>query len=338
MEQSVKQIRRESNINAAVILLFTLMAMTLSTIAELIITATVKDTELQAQIQFLAGLSLQYLVAAPIAIRISKAFRKDRYIPLKTGFSKPQIKKSTIARWIIISLFLTYTANFITLIATMIISTIRGEDIGQVDLSSNGTPLSIISTITGFILLAPLFEELVFRGIVFRHIARFGGWLPVIFSGMIFGLFHMNFPQILFAGVLGTCAAFLFVKTKSIIPALILHLSMNTIGGLATIMLGFIDIEKADDPAYVMANPGIFIGYMILALVIIGVIFTGLILFILEIVKHRDSFKLENNCPEIPLGKRIAALLTAPLNIVMFCFFIVVTLLIMFIPTITGAA
>jgi membrane protease YdiL (CAAX protease family) len=338
MEQSVKQIRRESNINAAVILLFTAIAMTLSTISELIITAVVPDPEMQSQIHFLAALSLQYLVAAPLAIIISKAFRKERYIPIKSGFSRPQVSKGKIARWIIISLFLTYSANFITLIVTNIISTVRGEDIGQVDLSSNGTPISIISTITGYILLAPLFEELLFRGIVYRHIARFGGWLPVVFSGIIFGMFHMNFPQIFFAAVLGTCAAFLFVKTKSIIPALILHLTMNTIGGTVTILLSFIDIEKAEDPAYVMANPAIFTAYMLVVLVMIGVILTGLILFILEIVKHRDTFKLENNCPEIPLGKRIAALLTTPPNIIMFVFFIGMTLAIMFIPSITGAA
>lgn len=332
MEINTKKIRRESNINAAVILLFTVIAYTFSAISQVIIMFVVKDTQLQSQIHFFAALSLQYLVAVPIAFAISKAFRKKETFTLKSAFSKPQVKKSTIARWIFISLFLTYAANFFTVFLTAAINAITGIEIGQIDLSSNGTPLSIISTITGFIILAPLFEELLFRGIVYRHIARFGGWLPVIFSGVIFGLFHMNFPQILFASVLGTCAAFLFAKTKSIIPAIILHISLNTIGGIGTIAASLIDLDKASDPAYVMENPAGFIAMGGIGFVIIGVIITGLILFIIEIVKHRDSFKLENYCPEIPLGKRFTALLLSPLNILMFVFFIFFTAAIMFIP------
>jgi membrane protease YdiL (CAAX protease family) len=341
MEQSIKQIRRESNINAAVILLFFVIAFSLSILSQVVLIFTVKDTEMQAEIQFLVGLSLQYLVAAPIAIRISKAFRKDRYIPLKTGFTRPQVKKGTIVRWIIISLFLTYAANFLTLAVTALIHTLTGVQIGQADLSSSGTTISIISTITGFIFLAPFFEELLFRGVVFRQIARFGGWLPVIFSGIIFGLFHMNFPQILFAGVLGSCSAFLFLKTKSIIPAIILHLILNTIGGLVTVFAGVIDLEKiaANDMEYAMENAGLVLGYAGIVVLLLGLLLVGFILFILEIILHRDSFHLDNNCPEIPLGKRIAALLFAPLNIVMFLFFIAFTAATMFIPAVfTGSA
>jgi membrane protease YdiL (CAAX protease family) len=336
METNTKQIRRESNINAAVILLFTAMAFGLSTVAEFIINEFVKDPETATQLQFLFGLSLQYLVAAPIAIVISKAFRKKDYIPLKSAFCKPQAKKSSIVRWIFISLFLTYTANFITLIVTSVINVVRGEDVGQVDLSSNGTPLSIISTIMGFVILAPLIEEILFRGIIYRHIAQFGGWLPVIFSGIIFGLFHMNFPQILFASVLGTCTAFLFAKTKSIIPAIILHLSLNTIGGISTVLSGLIDLDKASDPAYILENPLPLLAMSGVGFTIIGVILTGLVMFIIEIAAHRDSFKLENTCPEIPLKERLSALLLTPLTLIMFLFFIAFTAAVMFVPAITG--
>ena len=74
-------------------------------------------------------------------------------------------------------------------------------------------------------------EEIAHRGMVFRAMKEGGEsdakiiWM----SGLFFGLFHMALGQTVFAMVMGFIAALLVVKSKSIVPAVILHFTNNFI-------------------------------------------------------------------------------------------------------------
>jgi len=61
--------------------------------------------------------------------------------------------------------------------------------------------------------------------------------------------------------------------------------------------------------------------------IIIGLAITGLVLFIIELVKHRESFHIENELPEVPAVKKTLTYLTAPITILMFLAFIAVTVI-----------
>ncbi len=95
--------------------------------------------------------------------------------------------------------------------------------------------LSETEDIPGAVLLivigvfAPFCEETVFRGILFTGLKRtnriFGA---ILWTSIMFGLFHMNLNQLGYAVVLGFAAAILVEVTGSMVPALLMHALTNT--------------------------------------------------------------------------------------------------------------
>jgi uncharacterized protein len=91
-----------------------------------------------------------------------------------------------------------------------------------------------LSVLAGFAVLtcvvAPICEEIFFRGFMFMAFARrLGpGWGAVI-AGGIFGLIHAPNPilGLIALGVLGVCLCALYWRTQSIIPCMALH-ALNT--------------------------------------------------------------------------------------------------------------
>lgn len=76
--------------------------------------------------------------------------------------------------------------------------------------------------------LAPLFEELVFRGIILNDIKRRHNTLvAVIVSSVIFGLIHFNIVQSISATLMGAILAYVFLATKSIWAVVLLHFLQN---------------------------------------------------------------------------------------------------------------
>jgi membrane protease YdiL (CAAX protease family) len=86
------------------------------------------------------------------------------------------------------------------------------------------------------IVLAPVSEELTFRGLGFALLERFGRWSAIALVGFTFALVHgllEGFP-ILFA--FGAALAFVRARTGSVYPTILLHACFNAvalIGGVA---------------------------------------------------------------------------------------------------------
>ncbi|MFA7688039.1 MAG: type II CAAX endopeptidase family protein [Moheibacter sp.] len=88
--------------------------------------------------------------------------------------------------------------------------------------------------IAGFItvcILAPFFEEILFRGILLRGMLQYkmNPTLAIVFSSVLFGLVHMNPWQFLGAGILGVVFAFVYYRTQSLWVCIFLHALNNTV-------------------------------------------------------------------------------------------------------------
>jgi membrane protease YdiL (CAAX protease family) len=80
------------------------------------------------------------------------------------------------------------------------------------------------------IVVAPIVEELQFRGVGYGLLERFGPTAAVLLVGLAFALVHgliAGFPVIL---VFGTGLAYLRSRTGSIYPCVLLHASFNAFG------------------------------------------------------------------------------------------------------------
>ena len=82
-------------------------------------------------------------------------------------------------------------------------------------------------------ILAPIAEEVVFRGAVLRVLLnafhRNWHWLPIVISALLFGAVHGNLPQFIHASLLGLLLGWLYYRTGSIVPGIVLHWVNNTI-------------------------------------------------------------------------------------------------------------
>src|SRR5262249_810056 len=78
--------------------------------------------------------------------------------------------------------------------------------------------------------LVPLIEELVFRGLLFRWLRqRFDFWPAAFISAATFGAAHIRIDQILIAGLLGLPFAWLYEKSRSLAPAMLMHQTYNSL-------------------------------------------------------------------------------------------------------------
>lgn len=78
-------------------------------------------------------------------------------------------------------------------------------------------------------IVAPLCEEMLFRGIVLRgFLRRYSRWQAILLSALLFGAAHMNIYQFVVGFVMGTVLAWLYERTRSLIPCIALHATYNT--------------------------------------------------------------------------------------------------------------
>lgn len=119
--------------------------------------------------------------------------------------------------------------------------------------------LGLVFTLVTMAATPAICEELFFRGYVQRQAERFfGGWVgAVVFSGIVFGLYHIRPTQALPLSVLGVYLAYLTWRSGSIVPAVLVHFANN---GLAVLLGAYVsaqpdlspgDIENLSVPLYV---------------------------------------------------------------------------------------
>lgn len=121
--------------------------------------------------------------------------------------------------------------NLIGLALTTAVGFIRGEQVDNALLNvitGGNVWISAIYTV----LLAPVFEEILFRKLICDRIAPYGQRAAVLVSGLMFGLFHMNFNQFFYAAFLGGFFAFIYIRTGNLKYTIGMHMAVNFLGSV----------------------------------------------------------------------------------------------------------
>lgn len=80
--------------------------------------------------------------------------------------------------------------------------------------------------------IAPITEEIFFRGMLLRVFSRANQRFAVFATAFFFGLGHHNIPQFVLAFLLGIFLAHITLKHNSVIPSVIVHIFINTMSGV----------------------------------------------------------------------------------------------------------
>ena len=87
-------------------------------------------------------------------------------------------------------------------------------------------------------ILAPLAEEVVFRGAILRTLlgimSKKNHWVAILISAAIFGVVHANLAQFVNALLMGLLLGWMYYRTGSLVPGILLHWINNTMAYVLT--------------------------------------------------------------------------------------------------------
>ncbi|MCR5249184.1 MAG: CPBP family intramembrane metalloprotease [Lachnospiraceae bacterium] len=146
-------------------------------------------------------------------------------------------------RWSLVPLCMLYTWLTLPLVAAVNLASLlfTGNRASEIFSQLSDLPPWLIFFFVG--VAAPVFEECMFRGVLYSGLRKGASALQaVLVSALLFGLFHMNINQMLYAFLLGIFFALLRETTGSILPSVICHMTVN--GGNALLILSEMDNEQ----------------------------------------------------------------------------------------------
>lgn len=84
----------------------------------------------------------------------------------------------------------------------------------------------------GTLILPPLVEEIIFRGLIFGYLKKAGACFIAanLIQAILFGIYHMNLVQGIYAAVLGFLLGYLAWRYESLIAPMVLHAFFNFFG------------------------------------------------------------------------------------------------------------
>ena len=175
-----------------------------------------------------ADLGIDKIVTLPILIAMSLGlyfFVRKNGLTEKYGLCKPQLPAAKMLYYI--PLWLLLTANL------------------WYGVAMNMTPLETVLYILAMFCVGFL-EELIFRGLLFRAMAKDGVKSAIIVSSVTFGIGHIvnlingsgaellpNLLQVLYAVAIGFAFVMIYWKTKSLLPCIIVHSVFNGLSAFA---------------------------------------------------------------------------------------------------------
>ena len=312
--ESKKKLKKSSTYMGAFVLLYIALSFAISFALQFCLALLGNSAFAESLIDNFSMVS-QYIIIFPIIFILANIRKKHK---VKTFFKKPKMSGLSIFKWSVIALGLTYAVALIFDAIFSILSQF-GLNVNDLSLPVPTSPLDLFVYAIVVAVCAPIFEEILFRGIFLTNHMKFGCWHAAIVTGVLFGLIHMNHQQMFFATALGILFAYIDIKAGSIIPSIIAHVAVNLYSVINTVLLSFTNYNELlesgsldamlDAPMIVLALIGIF---NILVFIFIAV---AAILLIVEIVSSPKSFKLPKGSSGLSGIEKTKAFISSPVMI-----------------------
>ena len=148
------------------------------------------------------NLFLRFVLGYPLMLCLIHLVKKGKPIPEK------KMKAGSIFTAFFMSYAMAMIANIIGLLLTSIINAFH-EGVNITDLQETMLALPSVWLILFVCVGAPVFEELIFRKALIDRAIYCGEGIAIAMSGVMFGLFHGNLNQFVYAAALGAFFAFI---------------------------------------------------------------------------------------------------------------------------------
>lgn len=217
---------------------------------------------IQSEMLILTGLGDAILI--PIAWMF---YREDEKKRLSKGFRERILVHNTfeISEIVSVAIMVIGISCLMNLLIALIpIDDVEYQEIAEEMFNNNGIVIQLV--VIG--ILAPVSEELIFRGLIFRRSRDYVGFMwAAVCSGLFFGIYHGNLTQGIFAFFMGMLFAAIYEHFGTLWAPIVAHMANNIFATLENNLLDKIDVP---DIAYfifviVIGAAGIALMYRILA-------------------------------------------------------------------------
>ncbi len=139
------------------------------------------------------------------------------------------------------------------------------------------------------VVLAPIFEEFLCRGIVFESLRRRRGiFMSTVISSLFFALLHLHPTMVLNAFIMGIVLCFIYIRTKSLFASIILHAFNNGVA-YTMIILGLADKTLRE----LIHNNMIYVAIYSVSVVIFVLSIVGIYRKITKLERQKEANSLE---------------------------------------------
>lgn len=155
-------------------------------------------------------------------------------------------------------------------------------------------------TFLSLVIAAPILEEFIFRGIVLEgFLKNYEPKKAIIWSAVIFGAIHLNPWQFIGAGILGFYIGWIYYRTRSLIPCIVLHFLNNLLAYL--IFYFFPEIESFQELSpSLMVTLAVLLGAIASIILIIKTMDKGLPEVIISVEEENEALNATNqHTPEL---------------------------------------
>jgi uncharacterized protein len=123
-----------------------------------------------------------------------------------------------------------------------------------------------LAAIVASCVLAPLLEEMLFRGVLLRgFLRRYPKGAAIALSAFLFGAAHLNIYQFVLAFLLGLLLGWLFERSRSLVPCIALHAAFNsTVVASAQVLGNDTSLADFSAPVWAAALGAAFVGMIVL--------------------------------------------------------------------------
>lgn len=192
----------------------------LSTLGTLITSWLGVSKDLPMWAQLLLGNGPLYVIAIPLSLLI---FRK---------LPKVKRKKSTMSVGMFVTVMLvsfpiSIVGSWIGDFLSGLLSNNRAQN-GIAELIEGLDPISLLLFT---VIVAPIFEEWLFRRLLIDRVQQYGEKTAILFSAVTFGLFHGNLFQFFYAFGFGLLLAYVYVRTGKLRYTIAMHVTFNFMNG-----------------------------------------------------------------------------------------------------------
>ena len=178
----------------------------------------IKNETLDIKYQLLTGQIIRGIIIIPIIYKrsgknpyIKSSVKKDFWKMIVIGFGVFSLGN------IIVSILLYFLKDLPSITRTL-------ETLDEVSNFSSGFFLTFLV----IVILAPITEELIFRGILFEEINRIFDYKFAIFStALLFGIYHFNILQGVNTFVMALILAMVYYYRKNILDSILIHMVNN---------------------------------------------------------------------------------------------------------------